>query len=79
MKCYKEAEWLALVALAKMKGDEECPLLEDEAVIWAADKIDELEALATHMFMDHEKHQHFQISTYEKAEKLLGLRHEVIE
>ena len=105
MISYKEAEWLKLVELAR--SDRECSPVEDEAIVWAADRIDqieaeknliidrldwtvvdsatkairidELKALAIHMFLDHEKRQHFQISTYEKAEKLLGLKHEASE
>jgi len=40
---YQEAEFYKIVSDSKLHINSTCPLVEDEAIIWAANKIAELE------------------------------------
>ena len=59
---YKKAQWNSMVANADLQlSAGTCPLIEDEAIVWADKRIQELEELNREM--------HIQVSGYLKGDE----------
>jgi hypothetical protein len=52
---YKRAEFMRMVAEADLHLSGDCPLIEDEAIVWASERIKELEQLLRDM---HDQTEH---------------------
>jgi hypothetical protein len=51
MADYKETEWRKIVAGAESNINGDCPLIEDEAIVWANARIAELEKLYAELYL----------------------------